>query len=257
MLKYSEIVAEVAEHIAKHDSHGYSQPNRAGTGGIESFQLSDGTWVKIHTGDYDCSEMVRTCVAAAGLLDWDYWSSYMWTGNEDEVLRAAGYQQVVCDPDILERGDILWKTGHTGIYLGNYYMADAHGDEYGGISGPNTGDQTGREIEIRNVYSCNWTRAYRYMGPERSGATPSTPKTYGDDTMTPTKFRFVSETVIRDAPTMNSNIVAQGADGYMAGDEVTIDSLAYADGIVWGGYTGGSGNRRWVAIGYTSRVVEV
>ena len=157
-ISFSEAIAQCAEHIAQHDSHGYSQPNRSGHG-TESLRFSDGTPYAIHWGDYDCSEMVRTCVAAAGLVDQDYWKSYMWTGNEDEVLRGAGFKTVALSAK--RRGDVLWKTGHTGIYLGNSLMADAHGDEYGGINGPTEGDQTGREIEIRSVSKCAWERCYR------------------------------------------------------------------------------------------------
>lgn len=160
----ADMIAEAAEHLARHDTHGYSQPNRAGSGGVEWLQFSDGTWYKLHTGDYDCSEMVRSCVAAAGLIDWDYWSSYMWTGNEAETLYGAGFTDAPLGD--LERGDVLYMPGHTGVYLGGGLMADAHGDEHGDIYGPSAGDQTGREIEVRGVWSCAWTRAYR--APEES-----------------------------------------------------------------------------------------
>lgn len=155
----ADMIAEAAEHLARHDSHGYSQPNRAGSGGVEWLQFSDGTWYKLHTGDYDCSEMVRSCVAAADLIPWDYWGSYMWTGNEAEILYGAGFTDAPLND--LRRGDVLYMPGHTGVYLGDGWMADAHGDEYGDIYGPNAGDQTGREIEIRSVWSCGWSRAYR------------------------------------------------------------------------------------------------
>lgn len=255
MLSYADMVAEVAEHLARDDSHGYSQLNRAGDGGVEEVVLSDGTPVYVHTGDYDCSEMVRTCVAAAGLLDWDYWSSYMWTGNEADVLEGVGFVEV--DLWGLQRGDVLWKTGHTGVYLGGGLMADAHGDERGGIDGPSQGDQTGAEIEIRPVGCCSWRRAWRYAGPEREGAEPAPVEpghdTTGEDAMQPTTFRFIADTNVRDAPRMDSSVVAT----YEAGETVTVDALAYADGIVWGCYTGGSGNRRYVAIGHTDRVSQL
>lgn len=253
MLTYADVIAEVAEHLAADDSHGYSQPNRAGDGGVEHVALSDGTVVAVHTGDYDCSEMVRTCVAAAGLLPWGYWDSYMWTGNEDDVLRNAGFVRV--NLSSLRRGDVLWKTGHTGVYLGDGLMADAHGDEWGGITGPNEGDQTGREIEVRGVWSCSWERAYRYMGPERDGAdAPDQPTpTEGDeDQMQPKTLTFAMDTNVRTSPSLSSEVVAT----YSAGESVTVDGLALSDGIVWGCYTGGSGNRRYVAIGHTDRVTE-
>ena len=249
MLSYKNIIAEVAEHLAEDDSHGYSQPNRAGTGGVEVICLSDGTLVSIHTGDYDCSEMVRTCVAAAGLIDWDYWSSYMWTGNEDSVLREAGFIRVEYDPDKLLRGDILWKTGHTGVYLGNYMMADAHGDEYGGITGPNTGDQTGYEIEIRSVWNCSWDRAYRYAGEERDSADQGVYTPYYEeiDTMTPVTIMFNGDYNIRDAAGFNSNVVSS----FAGGETVTIDSIVLADGIFWGHYIGSSsGADRYVCVGH-------
>ncbi len=154
-ISYAEAIAQCAEHIAEHDAHGYSQPNRNGHG-VESLTFSDGTPYGIHWGDYDCSEMARTCAETAGLVSP---STHMWTGNEDAVLKAAGFKEVALRNK--RRGDILWKTGHTGIYLGGGMMADAHGDEWGGITGPREGDQTGREIEVRPVSSCSWERCYR------------------------------------------------------------------------------------------------
>lgn len=166
MLSYQDMIAEVAEHVARHDAHGYSQPNRAGDGTVEAVALSDGTKVRLHGGDYDCSEMVRTCCAAAGVLEWDYWASYMWTGNQDSVLTSHGFKRYPFDYSSVRRGDVLWVKGHTGVALGGGLQADAHGDEYGGITGPNKGDQTGREVEVRALQRY-WTYTYRYEGPAR------------------------------------------------------------------------------------------
>lgn len=453
-LSYAEKIAQCAEHIARDDSHGYSQPNRKGWGS-EGLKFSDGSAYSVHRGDYDCSEMARQCAEAAGLLSPD---SYMWTGNEDSVLTGAGFARLPYSPSNLQRGDILWKTGHTGVYLGGGMMADAHGDEVGGIDGPTEGDQTGREIEIRPVASCRWETTYRppsdgtaditrgidvsnwqgdggvkairdtacgfaivkasegtgfrdwhakenadaaegkllgfyhyagngpaeheaawfvqccrdtghiegatmwldyegdalSNGPEWaerfmrevdgltgktcgfysykscinaqdfSGSShrplwgaqyASSSPVYGwkdepwqssepwgawgdridilqytgngyvdgfdgpldldrgyfiesdwaawasgseqpsyekEDAMVPTLFEFAYSTNVRTAPSLYSEVVAT----YEAGESVVVDSLAYADGIVWGGYTGMSGNRRYVAIGHTDRVVQ-
>lgn len=167
------MIAESAEHYANHDVHGYSQPNREGDGTIENLTYSDGTPWMARGGDKDCSELVRACVAAAGLIPWDYWESYMWTGNEDEVLTSHGFVRMPFDWGSTQRGDILLVSGHTGVALGDGLQADAHGDEYGGIDGPNPGDQTGREIEIRDLQGY-WTWIYRYAGPERAAATGQT-----------------------------------------------------------------------------------
>lgn len=255
MLSYENIIAEVAEHLATHDSHGYSQPNRAGSGRIESIILSDGTLVSIHTGDYDCSEMVRTCVAAAGLIDWNYWASYMWTGNEDDVLRDAGFDRYSYANLHLKRGDILWMSGHTGVYLGNNLMADAHGDEYHGISGPNVGDQTGAEIEIRPVWSCSWTRVYRYSGDPRVGYNDEDASPYCNIVevleMSPTTVTFKGRYNIRDAASLTSNVVGV----YDAGESVIIDRIVLAEGIFWGHYIGASsGADRYVCVGHLDAV---
>lgn len=170
-LSYADMIAEVAEHLAIHDVHGYSQPNRGGDGTVETVTLSDGTEVQAHGADYDCSEMARMCCAAAGVLDWDYWDSYMWTGNADDVLVAHDFVRYAFSPSQVKRGDVLWVKGHMGIALGGGLQADAHGDEYGGISGPNVGDQTGREVEIRDLKTY-WTYMYRYAGPPRPEPDP-------------------------------------------------------------------------------------
>ena len=177
-LTYPEMIAEVAEHIAEHDAHGYSQPNRAGDGTVETITLSDGTDVDVHGGDYDCSEMARMCAAAAGVLPWDYWDSYMWTGNEYDVLTSHGFVCMDFDWYDVQRGDILLVSGHTGIALGDGLQADAHGDEYGGIDGPSEGDQTGSEIEIRDL-KWYWTYTFRYVGPERPEPKPVDPQFAG------------------------------------------------------------------------------
>lgn len=164
-LTVAERIAQVAEHIARHDAHGYSQPSRAGDGTTESVTLSDGSKVTIHGGDYDCSEMVRVCVNCALTGSYARPIDYMWTGNEDEELLDHGFVRMPFDHDSVRRGDALLVTGHTGVALGGGMQADAHGDEYGGISGPNRGDQTTHEVEVRGLRS-TWQVAYRYKGEE-------------------------------------------------------------------------------------------
>lgn len=170
-LSYPDGAAEVAEHIATHDVHGYSQNNRAGDGTVETITLSDDTKVRLHGGDYDCSEDVRMCYAAMGVLEWDYWTSYMWTGNEYDRLTSHGFVRLPFDWHEVQRGDILFVSGHTGIALGGGKQADARGDEVGGITGPRQGDQTGHEIEIRDL-QWYWTYIYRYVGPPRPSPEP-------------------------------------------------------------------------------------
>lgn len=131
--------------------------------------------VKIHGGDYDCSESVRMCYAAAGVLPWPYWDSYMWTGNEAEMLLSHGFIKVpVGNAAQMRRGDVLLKTGHTEMYLGNGRQAGARGNEWGGISGGEQGDQTGRELS-EGPYrgTAQWTTAFRYTGSHAVNGIPA------------------------------------------------------------------------------------
>lgn len=158
-LTYAQMAVEVMNHIIDHDSaHGYSQPNRAGDGTVEALVLSDGTEVRIHGGDYDCSELVRTCYAAAGVLAWDYWESYMWTGNERALLLASGFVQVSLDSP--QPGDVLWRAGHTELYLGGGMQGGARRSETHGTTGAK-GDQDGWEIARSAYDGTEWESAYR------------------------------------------------------------------------------------------------
>ncbi|MBR3160990.1 MAG: hypothetical protein IKF14_18455 [Atopobiaceae bacterium] len=167
-LSYPDMIAEAAEHFANHDAHGYSQVNRFGNGTTEHLTFSDGTPWQTAGGDRDCSSDACDCAIAAGLVPPGTW---MWTGNEYEILTENGFVCMDFDWYDARRGDILLVDGHTGVALGNGLQADARGDEYGGIDGPNEGDQTGHEIEVRDL-QWYWTWTFRYMGPERSVPVP-------------------------------------------------------------------------------------
>lgn len=245
MLPVSEKVAQIAEHFARHDSHGYSQPNR-GSGSIETITLSDGSRVKVRSSDVDCSEMVRECVNGALSGTCGGPIAYMWTGNEDEELTSHGFERTSYSASKVRRGDVLLVSGHTGVALGDGLQADAHGDEYGGITGPNRGDQTGHEVEVRALRS--WTYIYRYAGggPIDGEAFPVRRTVV-----------FDKRTYVRSQPSADSSAIVKSngkSVKYERGDSVTIDGMDVVDGFAWGTYVGGSGQRRWVAIGKSDRV---
>ena len=232
-----EAAAQVMEHICEHDAHGYSQPNRAGDGTIEAVELSDGSTVTIHGADYDCSEAVRMCYRAVSVLPY---GSYMWTCNEDEVLTDAGFVRVGLS-DIV-RGDVLWRSGHTALYLGNGLIGEAHhGDYSGGLSG-RQGDQDGTEVRIATYYASAWSRAYHY--PEDGGTDED--ETGGFDVSMTVRV-YSSSLAVRDAPsTATGRVVA----AYTRGDTIAIDKVVIANGYAWGSYIGGtSGKRRYIALG--------
>ena len=231
-LSVPERIAQVAEHFAKHSSHGYSQPNR-GTGSAEYVKLSDGSQVTVTSSDVDCSEMVRQCVNAALSGRYREPIAYLWTGNEDEQLRAQGFTRMAFSASKVKRGDVLWVKGHTGVALGGGKQADAHGDEYGGITGPSRGDQTSHEVEVRDLRS--WTYIYRAPGE-------SAPQFYAATI----PVTVAAECNIRTAPSMSSSVVGR----YSPGESFVADGVTFADGHVWATYLGStSGKRRYVSLG--------
>lgn len=233
-ISVSERIAQVAEHFARHDAHGYSQPNR-GKGSLEEVTLSDGSKVKVTNRDVDCSEMVRQCVNCALGGQSATPIVYMWTGDEDEKLKAQGFKRMAYDPGTVRRGDVLWVKGHTGVALGGGMQADAHGDEYGGITGPTKGDQTGHEVERRSLRS--WTYIYRYAGGAQL------------PTFVPASFdlEFKGSCNIRKEPSMR--VEARTGKRWEAGETARCDGLCMADGHIWATYVGNSGNRRYVSLG--------
>lgn len=161
-LSYAMAAAETCDHFIDHPVHGYSQINRDGTGEVETITLSDGTQVSFQSGDRDCSRLMQTCYVVVGALPR---GMHMWTGNEREILLDNGFVEVSLDE--VQRGDVLWRTGHTEMYLGNGIQGGARQSEYGTIDGQ-TGDQTGEEI-ARSAYDrWEWESAYRCV-KERPG----------------------------------------------------------------------------------------
>lgn len=115
--------------------------------------------VYIHGGDYDCSELVRMCYRAVEILPY---GSYMWTGNEVSLLKQYGFKECGMNttPQI---GDVLWRDGHTELYLGNNMQGGARISEHGTITGTK-GDQTGNEITRSAYKASNWSKILRYAG---------------------------------------------------------------------------------------------
>ena len=126
--------------IAADDSHGYDQTYRWG-----------------ERGDYDCSSLVISAVRAAGIDT--KWATY--TGNMRSAFTSTGFY---CRGfDNLKRGDILLNdTYHVAIYIGNGQLVHASGNEWGGATGGQPGDQTGKEICVRSYYNRPWNTVLRW-----------------------------------------------------------------------------------------------
>lgn len=241
--------------------------------------------VTIHGGDYDCSELVRMCYRAVGVLPY---GSYMWTGNELQLLEEHGFvQRSLASP---QQGDVLWRTGHTEIYLGGGMQGGArHGDYPGGIDG-RQGDQDGTEVTRSAYRASDWSVLMRYEGgktvegipcaiaaalvadhiidhdahgysqPHRSGdgtiETVTITWDEGEDIPMKQTVTFKRPVYVRSSPSTKGmgNVCRSGGKyvRYEKGDTVTIDGVRFADGRVWGYYTGATSHkRRYVSLGTT------
>lgn len=244
-LTYNQRAAELMLHLVNHSAHGYSQPHRAGDGTIETVRLSDGTVTTVHGGDYDCSEAVRMCYVAAGVLPR---GCYMWTGNEAALLKQHGFAGVGLGS--LKVGDVLLRHGHTEMVIsvnGRLMQAGFRISEHGTINGAK-GDQTGWESTYSALNPSKWSWAYRYVGGQPKAA--QTAKPVHDATVSTSvpagHYRcVVSALNVRAGAGTGYAKVAQ----YRRGETVVLDgSATVANGCVWGRYVGGSGKTRYVAV---------
>lgn len=169
MLSVADTAAELAEHAARHDAHGYSQPNRAavGTGATagEWVTVSDGRTYGTATGDYDCSSLAIQCYAAQGVDCGGAWST---SDMERKMVASGNFASLPRDTwRNPRRGDLLLAPGkHVAVALGDGRVAEAVRSENHSTHGKR-GDQDGGEIIIRSLYDDGWTCVLRYVGPER------------------------------------------------------------------------------------------
>lgn len=125
--------------IANDDSHGYDQTHRYGP-------------------DYDCSSLVAKALIVGG-FDVSQTST---TRDLAPQLRNNGFVDCVRP---WKAGDIHLKVGkHVAMSISENQIAHASINENGQISGGLTGDQTGKEICIRDYYEYTggWDMHLRY-----------------------------------------------------------------------------------------------
>ena len=140
-----------AVNIAKDNTHGYSQIDR---------------W----SPDYDCSSFIISAWENAGVPVKTNGATY--TGNMLSALKKSGFTVVtginLSSSADLKTGDVLLKKGkHTEMYVGNNIIVGAHSDENGGIRGNKKGDQTGKEISLRNYYNYPWDCVLRFSADDK------------------------------------------------------------------------------------------
>lgn len=112
--------------------------------------------------NYDCSSLIGTALHNAGFNV----SPNSWTGNLESQLRKAGFKECKAP---WKAGDIHLKIGkHVVMSVSENEIVEASLNEKGTATGGVSGDQTGREICIRNYYNYNWDLHLRYYTNENS-----------------------------------------------------------------------------------------
>ena len=140
-----------AINIANDNSHGYSQSHRWGP-------------------DYDCSSFVISAFEQAGVpVKSKGGAGYTKTMYAPFI--KCGFKDVTSSVSLptgkgLKKGDVLLNVGrHTALVIEDEgRIVHASINEFGGITGGQKGDQTGREILIEDYFSFNWTYVLRYEG---------------------------------------------------------------------------------------------
>lgn len=156
--------------VANDDRNGYSQSKRNKSnklGGVE----------------YDCSALVYAAYRAAGFS-----VSMGCTATMKSDFKKAGFTYIsnlnLSSSSQLQKGDILWRSGHTEIYIGSNQLCGAHLDYDGKV-----GDGSGKEINIKTYYDNKWSGIFRYG----STSTPTTTEATNTKTTTTTAKSTNSE----------------------------------------------------------------
>lgn len=140
-----------AMQVAQDQAHGYDQAHRWGP-------------------DYDCSSLLISAWQQAGVRVKDAGATY--TGNMLQAFLRCGFEDVTADVNLttgagLQRGDVLLNAQHhTAMSIGGGRIVHASINENGRAAGGKSGDQTGREICVRNYYQYQkgWDKVLRYVG---------------------------------------------------------------------------------------------
>lgn len=115
-------------------------------------------------GECDCSSLVYWCLWESGLLEkpsGNLYNHLLYTGTMRRDLKAAGWKELAPDLSQCKAGDVLLNDGaHVAAVVNgsgwSATLAQASIDENGNIAGGASGDQTGRETNIRGVYNYPW-----------------------------------------------------------------------------------------------------
>ncbi len=141
-------IVDCAIAIANDDSHGYSQ------------STADGGSGRGFNPDVDCSSFVYYTLLQAGYTTDQLGNSPFTTYDMAGILTSAGFTSFAFtgDEGALQAGDILLRSDHTEIYIGNGQRVGAHSNYDG-----SPGDSSGREVSITSGIG-SWQTVLRAPG---------------------------------------------------------------------------------------------
>ena len=110
------------------------------------------------TPDFDCGGLITVVLRDVGILPY---SAGIYEPNDglETLPLYYGFESLNCSADDLEMGDILYRYGHTEIYIGNGLIVGARNDQ----GNPASGDQDGNEVSVHSLSDFGaWEAVYRY-----------------------------------------------------------------------------------------------
>lgn len=111
--KAKETMIKQAYNAAKNNHIGYDQNQR--TTLFTQAKAKKWDLSKITTDcETDCSALIAVLANCAGLSV----SKDMYTGNQVAALTKVGFTKIAYAESKLQRGDVIWRKGHTEIYVG-------------------------------------------------------------------------------------------------------------------------------------------
>lgn len=109
----ASVIVKQAYAAAANDHIGYDQSQRTTLYNAAAKVGFDLSAVKTNV-ECDCSALVAVLANAAGFKV----SKDMYTGNERSALAAVGFKDMPYSEAALQPGDVLWRSGHTVVYVG-------------------------------------------------------------------------------------------------------------------------------------------
>lgn len=141
--------------IANDNSHGYDQTSRWGP-------------------NYDCSSLIIQAYENAGCKVKTAGATN--SANIPTIFPRCGFSSLTYTAGMeLYKGDVLRRSGHIAMYIGDGKIVSAHINELGQTTGGQSGDQTGHEIDVSAFASSgSWLIVLR-LPSDYSGSNPPTP----------------------------------------------------------------------------------